>query len=88
MEILGTNRGPALRCDLEHSMHPASFSRDLDARFQSPGALNAGGRADFHHQSGEGEVLYLDDGQFSRVLQITQNARTRGDFAERAGESA
>jgi hypothetical protein len=61
MEILGTNRGPALRCDLEHSMHPASFSRDLDARFQSPGALNAGGRADFHHQSGEGEALYLDD---------------------------
>jgi hypothetical protein len=60
----------------------------MTAKIKHPEAPNAGGRTDFHHQSGEGEVLYLDDGQFSRVLQITQNARTRGDFAERAGESA
>jgi hypothetical protein len=41
MEILGTNRGPALRCDSEHSMHPALFSRDLDAGFRCPGQVGA-----------------------------------------------
>ena len=39
MEILGTNREPALRCDSEHSMNPGSFSRDLDASFWCRGRV-------------------------------------------------
>jgi len=39
MEILGTNRGPALPCDREHSINPASFSRDLDAGFRCRGRV-------------------------------------------------
>ena len=39
MEILGTNRRPALRRDREHSMHPTSFSRDLNAGFRCRGRV-------------------------------------------------
>ena len=34
MEILGTNREPALRCDSEHPMNPALFGRDFEAGFR------------------------------------------------------
>jgi len=33
MEILCTNRGPALRCDSEHPMNPGLFGRDFEAAF-------------------------------------------------------
>ena len=34
MEILCTNREPALRCDSEHPMNPALFGRDFEAGFR------------------------------------------------------
>jgi hypothetical protein len=41
MEILCTNRGPALRCDSEHPINPALFGRDFDAGFRRRGRAGA-----------------------------------------------
>jgi hypothetical protein len=41
MEILCTNRGPALRCDSERPINPALFGRDFDAGFRCRGRAGA-----------------------------------------------